>query len=336
MRKEILFNLGFWLLLLAVFILSNMRFESFANSLNTAVLVVFPLIIPVYIHHFIFNYFIYRKKYILYSLSTLFLIAFFGYIINELQYYINSEGSSETYGALLFVMILYTGAKYFRIGAQQQMRIKEDEENRIRIEIYLKELEAKQSQAELSLLESQVNPHFLFNSLNSIYSLILSKSDIAAGTVMKLSDLMRYLLESSKKRKVLVKHELDFLQNYIDLEKIRLGNKAKVVTEFHGDVGGKIISPLLLIPFIENCFKHSISVDSKKNLIEIYVQVNEERLILNTSNNIAPKRISPATKRKGTGIENVRKRLDLLCPGKYQLDIRSENEKFIVNFNLEI
>ena len=313
-----------------------MRFESGVESIRVASLIIFPLIIPVYIHDFIFDYFIIRKQYVLYLLSTTFLVVFFGYIISEFQNYMDHEGSSETYGALLFMMVLYTGARYFRIGTQQRMRIKEEEDKRIRVEMELKELEVKQSQAELNLLKSQVNPHFLFNSLNSIYSLILSNSDIAADAVMKLSDLMRYLLESSKKRKVLVKHEFEFLQNYIDLETIRLGKKAQVNSSFKGDLSGKIISPLLLIPFIENCFKHGISVSSKDNIIDILVVLNEDKVLLYTSNNIAPQRINPSVTRSGTGIENVKKRLELLYPGKHILEIENENNTFITNLSIVI
>ena len=336
MTKKILFNIGFWLFLWLIFAFSIMRFESAAESILIASLIVFPLIIPVYIHDFIFDYFIIKKQYIPYLLSTAFLVMFFGYIISEFQHYLEPVGSSETYGALLFMMILYTGARYFRIGTQQRMRLKEEEEKRIKAEMELKELEAKQSQAELNLLKSQVNPHFLFNSLNSIYSLILNNSDISADAVMKLSDLMRYLLESSKKRKVLVKHEFEFLQNYIALEIIRLGNKAQLSSNFKGDLSGKIIAPLLLIAFIENCFKHGISVNSKANKIDISVELNKNTVLLHTRNNVAPQRINPLTKKSGTGIENVKKRLELLYPGKHKLKINNDEKKFIVNLLIEI
>lgn len=336
MRKNIIFNIGFWLFLWLVFAFSIMRFDSASESFRIASLVVFPLIIPVYIHDFLFDYFIIKKRYILYLVCTTLLVLFFGYIIAEFQHYMDPVGSSETYGALLFMMILYTGARYFRIGTQQRIRLKEEEEKRIKAEMELKELEAKQSQAELNLLKSQVNPHFLFNSLNSIYSLILSNSDISADAVMKLSDLMRYLLESSKKRKVLVKNEFDFLQNYIDLEKIRLGKKAQVKSSFKGDLSGKIISPLLLIAFVENCFKHGIGVNSKENEINISIELLENKVILRTNNNIAPLRINPASQKSGTGIDNVKKRLDLLYPGKHQLEIKKTESDFIVNLWIEI
>jgi len=336
MIKKIIFNTGLWLFLWLIFAFSIMRFETSAESFRIASLIIFPLIIPVYIHDYIFDFFIIRKQYLLYFISTAILVWFFGYMIGEFQSFIDSTGTSETYGALLLMMVLYTGARYFRIGTQQRMRIKEEEEKRIRAEIELKELEVKQSQAELNLLKSQVNPHFLFNSLNSIYSLILNDSHIAADAVMKLSDLMRYLLDSTKKRKVLVKHEFEFLQNYIDLETIRLGKKADVKCTFKGDLSGKILSPLLLIPFIENCFKHGISVNSKENEINISVELKENSILLQTKNNIAPQRINPSTKKSGTGIENVKKRLELLYPGKHDLEITVSEKEFTVKLTIEI
>ena len=335
MINKLIFNLGFWLFIWLIFAFSMMRFEPLENSTLIASIIVFPLIIPVYIHNFLFNYFIFRKQYILYFITTLAIIAFFGYIINEFQQFFEPEGSSETYVALIFIFMLYTGARYFRMGTLQQMRIKEEEEKRIKAEMELKEMEAKQASAELNLLKSQVNPHFLFNSLNSIYSLILSNSDIAADAVLKLSDLMRYLLESSTKRKVLVKHEFDFLQNYIDLEIIRIGKKANVSSRFEGDISGKIISPLLLLPFIENCFKHGIGIMSSDNNIEISVIMSGDKLMLKTVNNLVPDR-KGSFKKSGTGIENVKKRLQLLYAGRHQLEINDDGQRFMLDLSIEI
>jgi len=173
MSKKIVFNVGFWLFLWLIFALSMIRFEPVGQSFKIAALIIFPLVIPVYIHDYLFDFFIIKKRYVLYVICTAGLVLFFGYIIREFQRYIEPTGSSETYFSLLFIMIFYTGARYFRIGTQQQMRLKQEEERRIRAEMELKELEAKQAQAELNMLKSQVNPHFLFNSLNSIYSLII-------------------------------------------------------------------------------------------------------------------------------------------------------------------
>ncbi|MAE09033.1 MAG: hypothetical protein CL661_09775 [Bacteroidetes bacterium] len=336
MRKKVAFDIGFWVFLWLLFSFSFMRFQPIVQSFGTAALVIFPFTIPIYIHYYIFGYFIMRKQYILYLLSTTFLVVFFGYLIGEFQHYMDPDGEAETYGAILLFMLLYTGAHYFMTGTQQRMKIKQEEDRRANIEMELRELESKQAIAELDLLKSQVNPHFLFNSLNSIYSLIITDSATASDAVLKLSDLMRYILDSSKKRKVLVKHEIQFIENYVDLEKIRLGSKAKVSYKFGGDMGGKIISPMLLIPFVENCFKHGIGVHYSENKIDVALEMSDNTLILNTSNNIAPKRINPDRKKSGTGIENVRKRLNLLYPQKHDLEIEIKDNKYEVILKLDI
>ena len=336
MIKKVIFDIGFWLFFWVLLSISFLRFQPIEQSLVTAALVVFPFVIPVYIHNYIFGYFFIRKQYILYLLLLIFLVVFFGYLIGQFQNYIDPDGKAETYGIVLFFILLYTGAHYFKTGTQQRMKIKQEEDRRANVEMELRELESKQAIAELDLLKSQVNPHFLFNSLNSIYSLILSDSEIAGNAVLKLSDLMRYILDSSKKRKVLVKHELQFIENYVELEKIRLGNKAEVTYNFSGDTGGRIISPMLLIPFIENCFKHGIGVRIGDNKIDITLKLSESTLVLITSNTIAPKRINPDRKKSGTGIDNVRKRLELLYAQKHELEIVGNDNKFDVILKLEI
>ena len=151
---------------------------------------------------------------------------------------------------------------------------------------------------------------------------------------MKLSDLMRYLLESSTKRKVPIGHEYEFIQNYIDLEVIRLGKRANVISKLEGDVNGKIISPLLLIPFIENCFKHGIGVISADNEINIHIIIENNKLELKTKNNIAEKQ--GEIKKSGHGIENVNKRLQMLYGGKHDLKISKEEKVYKVELIIEI
>ena len=115
-----------------------------------------------------------------------------------------------------------------------------------------------------------------------------------------------------------------------------LGNKAQVISRFKGEMSGKIISPLLLIPFIENCFKHGISVSSKENKIDISLELKGDTVLLQTRNNIAPQRINPATKKSGTGIENVKKRLELLYSGKHDLKIENNEIEFVVDLSIDI
>jgi len=188
-HNTIFFNLGFWLFLWVIFSFSMLRMESAGNAAIKSLLLILALTLAVYIHNFIYDYFVIRKRYVLYAIFTALLVAFFGYLLDQLQKYTNFQDHIEPYGTLLFIMVFYTGIKFLRKGTQQQIKIKEEESRRAKAEMELKEMEAKQAHAELDLLKSQVNPHFLFNSLNSIYSLILSNSEIAGDAVLKLSGI---------------------------------------------------------------------------------------------------------------------------------------------------
>ena len=142
------------------------------------------------------------------------------------------------------------------------------------------ELEKRQLATELRFLRSQVSPHFFFNTLNNIYALTLTKSNRAPEVVLKLSELMRYLLYATDKRKQSLKNEIECLQNYIDLERIRFDDSLEIDIGISGDMEGKKISPMLLIPFVENCFKHGASKNIGKMSISLDIDVKEDFLYL--------------------------------------------------------
>ncbi|HOZ51868.1 MAG TPA: histidine kinase, partial [Chitinophagaceae bacterium] len=128
-----------------------------------------------------------------------------------------------------------------------------------RINDHLKQLNKEKINAELSYLKAQINPHFLFNTLNSIYSLAIVKSDYAASSIVRLSGMMRYVLSETNEKFVSLEKEMNYIDSYIDLQKMRLGETALVNYSFNGDISNKMIAPLLLIPFIENAFKHGVN-----------------------------------------------------------------------------
>jgi len=187
-----------------------------------------------------------------------------------------------------------------------------------------KELENKRLAAELSFLRMQINPHFLFNSLNSIYSLSLKKSDDTPEAVLQLSELMRYMLyeREDDQHKVALEKEIDYLQNYIGLQHIRFRNQLHVDFRMEGDITGKKIVPLLLVPFVENGFKHGVLSDTSSPL-QIHLIIEGERLLFSVKNK---KSIENKDHVGGVGLENVKKRLAILYPGKYQLTISNDNE----------
>jgi two-component system LytT family sensor kinase len=193
-----------------------------------------------------------------------------------------------------------------------------------------RDLENQRLTAELAFLKSQINPHFLFNSLNSIYSLAYQHSENTPDAILKLSEIMRYMLYECNDNKVDLSKELQYLQNYIDLQKIRFGNKAYIDFKVEGEVTDQKIVPLLLIAFIENAFKHGIANDSMSP-ITLLVNVNRQQLHFYTRNK---KHSNNRDAIGGIGLANVKRRLDLLYPGKYNLDIRDEKDTYTCELSL--
>lgn len=193
-----------------------------------------------------------------------------------------------------------------------------------------RDLENQRLSAELAFLKSQINPHFLFNSLNSIYSLAYQHSENTPGAILKLSEIMRYMLYECNDNKVVLAKELQYLHNFIDLQKIRFGNKAYIDFKVEGQVGNQQIVPLLLIAFIENAFKHGIANDALSP-IRLLIDVNDAQLYFYIQNR---KHTNNRDSLGGIGLNNVRRRLDLLYPDKYKLDIRDEFDTYTCELSL--
>jgi len=197
-----------------------------------------------------------------------------------------------------------------------------------------KEMENEKLISELSFLKSQVSPHFLFNTLNNIYSLSLSNSEHTSDAIMKLSHLLRYMLYESQDKLVSIKKEVDYLQHYIDLQKIRLTKEVAIVFKTRGNFESKMIEPMLLIPFVENAFKHGINY-SEKSFVSIYISVDEDKLSLKVENSLFPKN-TEKKENSGIGLSNTKKRLELLYPGRHILAIRQEEKKYTVELTMNL
>lgn len=205
---------------------------------------------------------------------------------------------------------------------------------------YMKEqrnlqLQKENTESQLKLLTAQVHPHFLFNTLNNIYSQTQTESPKGSKMIMELSDMLRYILTEGRKPLVPLQKELAMIQDYINLEKIRYGNKLDLHLSIPSDVGQLQIAPLLLLPFAENCFKHGASRFLVDPWINLTIEINGKCLTMKIMNGKETNHTDLQPK-SGTGINNVRKRLELLYPGKHELQIRDEPEVFVVNFSLEL
>lgn len=195
-------------------------------------------------------------------------------------------------------------------------------------------LEKLNTNLELNFLKAQLNPHFLFNSLNNIYSLALHKSDKAPEMLIKLSDLMRYMLYECNVEKSSLDKEIAFMKNYIELEKIRHGEDAEIQFEVEGNTMHKSIPPLLLIPFVENAFKHGVNAQMGKSWVKFHLTLTETGLRFTGENNKPFNGAAVLKNSGGIGIENARKRLELSYPHKFSLDINNTNETYKVSVEI--
>jgi two-component system, LytTR family, sensor kinase len=195
-----------------------------------------------------------------------------------------------------------------------------------------KALENAHLNAEVNFLKSQINPHFLFNTLNGIYAQAHQKSEHTEFSILKLSELLRYVLYDSGGAKVDLAKDIQYLTNYIDLQKLRISQKVSIEYKVTGKTGGKQIAPLLLITFVENAFKHGISY-TRPSSIKIHVGIFEKTLTLLVSNPVVETNSFAAG---GLGLKNVTRRLDLLYPGNYLLDILHNEHLHIVNLKINL
>jgi hypothetical protein len=196
-------------------------------------------------------------------------------------------------------------------------------------------MHAKQEQitTELQLLKAQVHPNFLFHTLNNIYSFSLERSPKTPGLILQLSSLLSYMLYDCKTEEVLLEKEMEIMKTYIGLEKERYGDKIEISVNIEGDIQDKYITPLLILPFLENAFKHGISEQLERPWMSVDIAVKDHLLqckVVNSKNEFMP------VHENGVGIDNVKKRLEFLYPGKYDLKLADEGEFFVVSLLLEL
>ena len=191
--------------------------------------------------------------------------------------------------------------------------------------------------SELRFLKSQINPHFLFNTLNSLYALTIKKSDLAPEIVLRLSDMMRYMLYECNEKWVSLNREVTYIEGYLELEKLRHGDKVSVLFSKEGNMEEFKIAPLLFIPFLENSFKHGVARSLESNEIKVNLNVEGQFLYFAIENK-KPIELPRPESRKfgGIGLTNVKKRLDLLYPNMHSLIIENQPEFFRVILKLQL
>ncbi|MBL7805805.1 MAG: histidine kinase [Saprospiraceae bacterium] len=193
-------------------------------------------------------------------------------------------------------------------------------------------------QSELRFLKSQINPHFLFNTLNNLYALTLKKSDKAPEIVLKLSEIMRYMLYECNEKRVLLSKEIQYIHNYLDLERLRQTGNADIRFETEGHISDQMVAPLLFVPFLENSFKHGLNhYVQGGGFVRARLSVSGEDLefyIENSKTEHAPRQEHPRS--GGIGLANVRQRLNLLYPDQHDLSVDDAPHRFAVTLHLKM
>ena len=335
--KRVLLHVAFWVAIVLMFIVNYV----FAPGVQRRQFIDTIIYLP---GHMFFAYtqmyfaiprFLLKKKYkryVLYSFLFLCISVFYAHWVEaaliyrdtpfySVRLYLNYKYFLIKFGrssfALFFTAGLAVAIKLSKEWFRQREHALKAENERVRLE--------------LESLRSQIHPHFLFNTLNNLYSLTLTSSASASLVVVHLSDLLRYMLYECKEPQVPLEKELQMLKKYIELEKLRYGNRLDAAFTISGETHDLAVSPLLLLPFVENSFKHGVSDQIDQCWININVHVEKTVFTLKVSNSRVEKQ---ETTFGGLGMENVRKRLQLLYPETHDLKIVEENEIYVVKLEL--
>jgi two-component system LytT family sensor kinase len=292
--------------------------------------ILFALVYPIFFYlntYLLLPAFYFRRQYVFYAVGivlffiVVFLVSPFDQLMHATNFQRRPPGTDnfsprpgpgprgphfDIVSIILFIMVWSCGA------ALQFIRQWKSTEERVA------RAEADRANAELSFLKAQINPHFLFNTLNNIYSMAVAKNEMTAPAIMKLSNIMRYITDEVSENMVPLENEIECAANYVDLQKMRLSEKTKLEFSVSGNSEGRTIVPLIFMTFIENVFKYGTS-SHEPSVALIKIIVEKDLVILHCRNKIfAGKK---AEERTGIGISNTRLRLEHLYPGKYKLEI---------------
>ena len=197
------------------------------------------------------------------------------------------------------------------------------------------EMEKRNLETELNLLKSQLHPHFLFNTMNNLYALSLEHSSKTSEGIAKISALLHAVLYECNEKEILLSKEIELLRNYIELEKLRYDNTVNFTFEIAGPTEKMKVAPMLLFSFAENCFKHSDIKENISHYIKMNINVSENKFDFFAENSKSVNKVKANTEKEGIGLNNVQKRLEIIYPGKYKLNITDLKTKYIVRLSIE-
>ncbi|GMN07075.1 sensor histidine kinase [Croceitalea sp. MTPC5] len=277
-----------------------------------------------------------KKKMVAYVGASILFLVFFILLVNQVNFFFPVRGFGEIQNLLgedqlrpiQYFSATFISLAFFLLGGL--MKLIKDFYNRDKAQ---KEIEVQRAETELEFLKAQLNPHFLFNSLNSVYSLVRNQSKEAPEAVITLSELMRYMLYEANQNKVSLEKEIEYIKNYVCLQRLRISDSQNVKLLIKGDYSDKMIAPLLLITFIENAFKYGTDFKGKTK-VEIKIEINGDHLYFRTCNLIGLQRKDEPN--SGIGLKNVENRLDYLYPKAHALDVQEFNGEYIVDLHITL
>ncbi|HVX50642.1 MAG TPA: sensor histidine kinase [Chitinophagaceae bacterium] len=320
-----------WLIVVMLTFLSNLQYDGPAQAGTFAINTTLFYAAIIYANAtWLIPQFYYRKKYAVYILLLLLVLASSVVARTYLSLYIYNTWfatskeqlsmrafSFSAFSAVFILLFSYffrLALNYFTLSKKQAA------------------ITAEKAQAELALLKQQLHPHFLFNTLNNIYYVAGRDSPEAADLIERLSGLMRYFIEEAQKEKVFLKDEIALLKSYIDLESIRMRYEMTVTFEIAGDINRITVPPLLLVPLVENIFKHGVDKRSRDNFAVVQLRVQNSKLLFSAKNRLHP---TPGAGR-GTGLANLEKRLQLYYGEDYLMQTKQEEEYFTATLEIPV
>lgn len=333
---RILWHFLFWIAVMAFY---TMFFGYQGQHYFQTLVFIVPLLIitiatTYFVNYFLFPRYLFREKFkllLLYSIYTFIVSIWLESltIIGLVLLFVYRKGILLDQTAISFVFMV-VGMYFIIIIAVGIKLLKLWYEKQNSVQVLAKE----KLEAELKLLKSQIHPHFLFNTLNNIYALALKKSESAPEMILKLSSILDYLLYECDVPQVKLSKEIELIKNYTSLEKIRYSERLDLEFRIEGNILDKCITPLILLPFVENSFKHGAGKKREGVWIKMELRVMDDTLEFVIENNKA--KTDKENGHGGIGLVNVKKRLDLLYNGKYKLQTLDEDEKYFVKLELNL
>ncbi len=332
----------FWIGIFTYFIITSdiEYYSSYEQLIIDRAIIVFMQIITAYsCIYFLVPKFLVPKKNIQFIVGILFLLAtvysLFVYI-QEFHFrprFLNNNGTDSTFDSLqqfyhyIFKLSVFSGKSLKFLTPTFLIILAKYYNNQQK---YLQLNEQKKT-TELATLKQQLNPHFLFNTLNNLYSLSVTKSDEAPEVIEKLSEMLDHMLYGCNDQFVSLHKEIELIENYLALEKIRYSDRV-AITFTKNETNDVLIAPLILLTFVENSFKHGVSQELEKATIQIEISIKDRYIYFEISNSIATNKV--LSNKQGIGLKNVKKQLELLYDNAHSLEIKEEKDRFYISLKL--